>query len=154
MSDLDYDNAVRNYDQEVQRSRHLDNKSNTQIGFTGIILALIGTVYFDLGMGVKQIGNMWFIGTGIGLLLISMGITIIVITPFYKSMPVLNVGKFHDKYKNFNETTKKEFLTEIYIRLANNLVSFNNKKAMILFFSAALSLIGLTTTFLAFIIKS
>jgi len=154
MGDLDYDNAMRNYEQEVQRSRHLDNKSNTQIGFIGIILALIGTIYFDLGMGVKQTINMWFIGTGIGVLLISMGITIIVITPFYKSMPVLNVGKFYNKYKNYDETAKKEFLTKIYIRLANNLVSSNNKKAMILFYSAALSLIGLATTFLAFIVKS
>lgn len=153
MSDVDYDNAVRHYEQEVERSRHLDNKSNTQIGFIGIILALIGTIYFDLGVGEKQIVNLSIVGAGVGILLVSMGITIIVITPFYKAMPILSVGKFYAAYKGKTDRVKKEFLIKVYISLTNRLVSTNNKKAKMLFFSAALSMIGIAVTFLAFVIK-
>ena len=148
-----FSEAIRRYEQESDYSKHLDQKASNQIGFVGVIIALIG---FILGSGAieliqKQI-DINFLIAGIVLLMISFGAGVFVLMPFYrKGRAILDIRGIQKDYGNENAKEQESILLKTYLIMIKQTLSHNNQKAVILYLGNALLLAGLIVSFIGFL---
>ena len=147
-----FDTTVKRYDQELSRTHHLDNKAGTQIGFSGIIIAILSFVFGSLEF--EQISNnehLWIFALGIGVLLISVAIGIAALTRFKKTLPVFLPEKFYDKFGKLDEAKQKEQILLGFFDLIYDFDIVNNRKAKILYAGNIATIIGLLISFISFL---
>jgi len=149
--DLSYDLTIKRYDQEFSRYQHLDGKAGTQIGFSGIIIAILS---FAIGsMKYEEIIQNEFtplFGWGLGILLLSVGIGIMVLTKLNKNLPVFMPEKFYDKYDDANDKRKQALYA--YFDMIADIEDANNRKAKLLYAGNIVTLIGLGVSFISFLL--
>jgi len=67
-----FDITVKRYEQEVGRKHHLDNKAGTQIGFSGVIIAILGFIFGSLKFEeIVTNEHLWLLAAGMAVMLIS-----------------------------------------------------------------------------------
>jgi len=149
--DIAYDLTIKRYDQEFSRYQHLDGKAGTQIGFSGVIIAILSFVIGS--MDYEQIIQNEYtelFGWGIGILLISVSIGIGVLTKFGKTLPVFMPEKFFDKYDKLDD--KREQALYAYFDLIADIEEANNRKAKLLYAGNVFTLLGLGISFISFLL--
>ena len=116
--------AIKRYDNEVERMKAFDTKASNQIGFVGVIIAVFG---FVVGSNIQNIsGNsLIIIVIGISILLISILISVIHLTPKKNKLPVLKIREFYEDWK---EKKLDVELIEIYLDHIDEMIQFNNSK--------------------------
>lgn len=143
--------ATKQYDQESEYSKHLDEKASNQVGFVGIILAIFASFFGFTDIDVIRDGiDFNFLFWGIGILLIAILFGIFVLTPFFKSRAYFDLPLF---YKNFRgkEDKQKETMIKVYFELTRDMLKRNNQKAIILYIGNAFTFGGLVISFISLI---
>lgn len=150
-TDITYDLTMKRYEQEFSRNQHLDSKAGTQIGFSGIIIAIlsfvIGSMDYDQ---ILQNEYTRLFGWGLGILLFSVGIGIVVLSPFKKNLSVFMPEKFFDKYDEANDKRKQALYA--YFDMIADIEDVNNRKARLLYVGNISTLIGLGVSFISFLL--
>ena len=149
--DISYDLTIKRYEQEFSRYQHLEGKAGTQIGFSGVIIAIFsfvfGSMEFDQILKNEYTG---LFGWGLGILLISVGIGIAALTKFGKTLPVFMPEKFFDKYDTKND--KREQALYAYFDIIADFEEANNRKAKLLYAGNIATLLGLLVSFISFLL--
>jgi hypothetical protein len=152
ISDELYESAIERYNREFERSHHLDTKTGTQIGFSGLILSILGFVLFagsfpeisGLGLGIFVLAFC--------ILLLSMVFGIAALTKFKKTIPVFNPEGFYKNHKSENEKEQKKQIFLVFLDLIHYIEKANERDAKLLYCGNVAILIGLATTLISFII--
>ena len=138
--------AIKRYDNEVERMKWFDNKASNQVGFVGVIIAVFG---FIVGSNIQNISEMslWVIVGGISVLLFSISLSIYQLSPKKEKLPVLKIREFYEDWKE-NKTESE--LIEIYFDHIDDMIEFNNSKLnstrwiyVCTFFGLVISFIGI-----------
>lgn len=149
--DIAYDLTIKRYEQEFSRYQHLDGKAGTQIGFSGIIIAIlsfvIGSMEYEQILQNEYTG---LFGWGLAILLISVGIGIGALTKFEKTLPVFMPEKFFDKYDKSDD--KREQALYAYFDMIADIEDANNRKAKLLYAGNIFTLLGLGISFISFLL--
>lgn len=147
-----FDMTIKRYEQEVARKHHLDNKAGTQIGFSGVIIAILGFIFGALEFQeIVTNQYLWILELGIGILLLSIGIGILAIIT-KKNVPVFLPEKFYDKFNDSNEAEQRKQILLGYFDLIYDFEKVNNSEAKILFVSSILMIVGLVISFISFLL--
>ncbi len=146
-----FDITVKRYEQEVGRKHHLDNKAGTQIGFSGVIIAILGFIFGSLKFEeIVTNEHLWLLAAGMAVMLISIGFGILAIIT-KKKTPVFLPEPFYDKFNDEDEKKQRE---EILFGYFDNIYDFeqvNNSEAKILFVSSIIMVTGLVISFISFL---
>jgi len=146
--------ASQRYEQEVSYSQFLDQKASNQTGFGGIITGIIATM-FGYGVFSGDIRaihpDVHFLELGLVLLLISMAIGIIALTPFVKTRKLFNVEKFYNNFKDDSPEEKIEGIFQTYLLMISRMQRINNQKALILYCGSACMLAGIVFSFISMV---
>lgn len=147
-----FDMTIKRYDQEFSRYQHIDQKAGTQIGFAGIIMAVLGFIFgSNEFVNATQDVGYYFLVSGMALLLIAIGIAIMALIHYKKALPVFLPEKFYDKYKDESEIKQKEEVLLAYFDFIYSLEVRNNFKAKLLHYGNIVTLGGLTLSFISFL---
>lgn len=144
---------MNRYDREFSRSQHLDEKASYQMGFSGIIISILAFVFGS--NGIKEIikdQNFHWLLIGIGILLISISMGIAALTRLKKTLPVFQPENFYDKYDSKQQEEQRKQLLLAYFDLIDDFKNQNNYKAKLLYAGNILSLIGLSVSFISFLL--
>lgn len=152
--DITFELTVKRYDQEFSKYQHLDGKAGTQIGFSGIIIAIlsfaIGSMKFEQ---IVQNEYAVLFGWGLGILLVSVAIGILSLTKFSKTLPMFMPEKFYDKYDESDESDeKRKQALYAYFDLIAEIEDANNRKAKMIYAGNIFTLIGLAVSFISFLL--
>jgi len=153
MTDFSYESTIKRYEQEVSRSQHLDQKASNQIGFAGVIMAILSFVFGSSGF-VTMLSSEYsrWLFAGMGLLLLSISIGIAALTRLKKTLPVFNPEKFYDKYDKKDEPEQRRQLLLAYFDIIYDIENGNNLKAKLLYAGNVATLIGLSVSFISFLL--
>lgn len=147
-----FDLTIKRYDLEVERRHHLDNKAISQIGFSGVIIAILGFVFGSLEFQeIITNGYLWTLALGMGFLLISIGFGMIGIIA-KKNLAVFLPEKFFDKFKTLEEAEQREKILLAYFDMIADLELVNNSKAWLLNISSIVMITGLVISFISFLL--
>ena len=145
--------ASNNYGQEMAYTQFLDQKASNQVGFAGIITGIMGTLYgyglFNSDIRTVQPHNIEFLLLGLILLIISIAIGILVLTPFLKTRRLFNIQKFYRYYKDDSDEEQSKAILPVYFLLINETRRINNQKSIILYCGSACMLAGIIFSFIS-----
>ena len=147
-----FDVTVDRYNKEFERCQHLDNKAGTAIGFSGVIVSIIGIVFYSVDIVDIDDEELTILIFGIAILLLSIVFGITVLTKFKKTIPVFNPEGF---YKDVTMGDKEKDLEEIFFIYLDNiydLAKANELDAKLLYYGNITTLVGLTISFISFIL--
>lgn len=146
-----FDAVVERYEQETEYSKHLDQKASNQIGFVGIITAIVSIIIGSNGItSIKNVDHTW-LTLGISLLLISIIIGIIVLTPFTKRRQVFDIEPFNNDFGNETDDVQRKYMIQIYLWMSRSMYQRNNTKALMLYVGNGFTIAGLVITFISFL---
>ena len=147
-----FDVTVKRYEQEVGRKHHLDTKAGTQIGLSGVIIAIFGFVFGSLEFDdLVTNQHLWILGLGMGIILLSIGSGIFAVIS-KKNVPVFLPEKFYEKYKDAEEMEQRKQILFGYFDMIYDFEQVNNSQAKILFLTSILLIIGLVISFIALLL--
>ena len=145
--------ASNNYEEETAYTQFLDQKASNQVGFAGIITGIMGTMYgyglFNSDIRTVHPQNIEFLLLGLILLIISIAIGILALTPFLKTRRLFNIQKFYDYYKDESNEEQIKAILPVYFLLINETKRINNQKAIILYCGSACMLAGIIFSFIS-----
>lgn len=146
-----FDAVFERYNQETEYSKHLDQKASNQIGFVGIITAIISFIVGSNGItSIKNLDHTW-LTVGISLLLVSIVIGIIVLTPFTKRRQVFDIETFNKDFGNEEDDIQRKYMIQIYLWMSRSMYQRNNTKALMLYIGNGFTIAGLVITFISFL---
>ena len=145
-----FDEVVRRHEIESRHSEHLDQKASNQVGFVGIILAIFASFFgfYDIEFiqkGVDFVLLFW----GLGLLLVSLIVGIVVLTPFFRSRAYLDIKEFYEDFKGESDKKQKSLLIQIYFTIIEDMLRRNNQKAIVLYVANGFTLAGMIISFIS-----
>ena len=101
--------TIKRYDQEFSRYQHIDQKAGTQIGFAGIIMAVLGFIFgSNEFVNATQDVGYYFLVSGMALLLIAIGIAIMALIHYKKALPVFYLKNFMINIKMNLKSNKRK----------------------------------------------
>ena len=139
--------AIRVYEQELKRLENVDSKTNQQIGFVGIIIAIFG---FVVGDNFQTLTYLCLVVIGLGFLLSSIIISISKILYPTKKIPEFNVGLF---YQDLKKGETEDTILEVYLIHIDEISRFVTKKARWLAKSYIITLLGIGISFIGILLS-
>lgn len=140
--------TVKRYNYEVSRMRNLDNKAGNQIGYVGIILAVLGFV-FATTINELNDASLMFLIIGVIGLFCSIGLAIYQLTPKPGRVPVLKIREF---YQDWKSNSLECDMIDVYFDHIDDMMRYNNSKIGVLKWVHIFTLFGLAVSFIGIFI--